>query len=198
MAIAAADLWTRNIYKEYLNRGATPAQEARMSKIASLVVKFGALLAIIVLDPQFSIDLQLIGGVIIVQTLPAVGIGVLTRWFHRAGLIAGWLAGMASAVWMLYLIPQTLVTASGLKVIHAHFGGSAYALSHLGLDTKVTVYPGFIALAVNLVVAVLVTLAMRMMRVRDGADATTGQEYLAEREDPRVHDLAELVSGRTG
>ena len=39
MSIAAANLWTRNIYKEYLNRDATPAQEARSSKLASLVVK---------------------------------------------------------------------------------------------------------------------------------------------------------------
>src|SRR5215207_8357318 len=37
MSIAAANLWTRNIYKEYLNRDATPAQEARVSKIMSLV-----------------------------------------------------------------------------------------------------------------------------------------------------------------
>ena len=41
MSIAAANLWTRNIYKEYLRRDATPAQEAKQAKIASLVVKFG-------------------------------------------------------------------------------------------------------------------------------------------------------------
>ena len=42
MSIAAANLFTRNVYKEYLNQDATPAQEARMSKLASLVVKAGA------------------------------------------------------------------------------------------------------------------------------------------------------------
>src|SRR5919199_1319437 len=94
MSIAAANLWTRNVYKEYIKPDATPAQEAQMSKVASLVVKLGALLAIIVLDPQFSIDLQLIGGVIIAQTLPAVGLGLVTRWFHRGALVAGWVAGM--------------------------------------------------------------------------------------------------------
>ena len=79
MSIAAANLWTRNIYKEYINKDATPEQEARSSKLASLVVKFGALVAILALDPQFSIDLQLIGGVIILQTLPAVALGLYTR-----------------------------------------------------------------------------------------------------------------------
>ena len=34
---------------------------------------------ILLIDPQFSIDLQLIGGVIILQTLPAVAIGLFTR-----------------------------------------------------------------------------------------------------------------------
>ena len=62
MSIAAANLWTRNIYKEYLAKNATPKQEATQAKWASLVVKFGAVLFILFIDPQFSIDLQLIGG----------------------------------------------------------------------------------------------------------------------------------------
>ena len=42
MSIAAANLFTRNIYKEYLKKDATPQQEAKVAKIASLVVKLGA------------------------------------------------------------------------------------------------------------------------------------------------------------
>src|SRR5919198_1465507 len=87
MSIAAANLWTRNIYKEYLHRDATPEQEARSSKLASLVVKAGAVIVILVLDPQFSIDLQLIGGVIILQTLPAIVFGLYSRFFHAWGLL---------------------------------------------------------------------------------------------------------------
>src|SRR5262249_14118257 len=83
MSIAAANLFTRNIYKEYLKRNATPEQEATVSKLASLVVKVGAVACIVFLDPQFSIDLQLIGGVIILQTLPSVALGLVTRWLHR-------------------------------------------------------------------------------------------------------------------
>ncbi|MGL4742918.1 MAG: monocarboxylate uptake permease MctP, partial [Dermatophilaceae bacterium] len=157
MSIAAANLWTRNVYKEYLNKDATPAQEARSSKIASLVVKFGALVAILALDPQFSIDLQLIGGVIILQTLPAVGLGLFTRWFHRGGLVAGWVAGMAAGAWLLWNVPQTIVTADGPKVLREHFGGSAVKLSEFGFDTTLTIYAGFLATLVNLVVAVAVT-----------------------------------------
>ena len=136
MSIAAANLWTRNIYVEYLNKDATPQQEARSSKIASLVVKVGALLAIIVLDPQFSIDLQLIGGIIILQTLPAVALGLYTRWMHRWALIAGWAAGMLVGVWTTYQIPQNLFNPDGsITVVKAHFGGSAFPLSKLGFDS---------------------------------------------------------------
>ncbi len=166
-----------------------------MRKIASLVVKFGALLAILFLDPQFSIDLQLIGGVIILQTLPAVGLGLYTRWFHRGGLIAGWVAGMVAAFWMLWLVPQQAVTAGGVKVIRQHFGGSGFALSHLGLSTTAGVYVGFLAVAVNLVVAVAVTASLRALRVGAGQDATQDSDDLANRGDPRVHDLDTLVGG---
>jgi SSS family solute:Na+ symporter len=194
MSIGAANLWTRNIYKEYLHKDATPAQEARSSKIASLVVKFGALLAILALDPQFSIDLQLIGGVVILQTLPAVGLGLFTRWFHRGGLVAGWVAGMASGFWMLWYVPQTAVTASGPHVIREHFGGSAFSLSKLGLDTNVSIYVGFVAVALNVIVAVLATLLLRAGKTPDGEDATRPEDYHVDEGSPKVQDIPELTA----
>ncbi|WP_406042275.1 sodium:solute symporter [Micromonospora sp. NBC_00898] len=179
MSIAAANLFTRNIYKEYLKRDASPAQEAQVSKLTSLLVKVGALAFIIFLDPQFSIDLQLIGGVIILQTLPAVALGLYTRWFHRGALIAGWVAGMGMGMWMLY---QVANPTTGKK----HFAGSAFPLSEFGFDTKKTIYVGIVAVLVNLVVAALVTLALRAAKVTDGVDHTTPDDYFADEGDPRV------------
>src|SRR3954452_8802233 len=89
MSIAAANLFTRNLYKEYLRRDATHAEEAKVAKIASLFVKVGALLFVIVLPTEYAIDLQLLGGVWILQTRPAVVIALYTRWFHRWALLAG-------------------------------------------------------------------------------------------------------------
>ena len=126
MSIAAANLFTRNIYKEYLKRDATPAQEANVSKITSLVVKVGAVACIVFLDPQFSIDLQLIGGVIILQTLPAVALGLYTRWFHRTALIAGWAAGMGAG--HVDALPGR---QPGDR--KKHFGGSAFPLAEVRL-----------------------------------------------------------------
>ncbi len=76
MSIAAANLWTRNIYKAFINRDATHAQEAKQSKVASLLVKFGALVFVLALSKSFAINLQLLGGVWILQTLPAIVIGL--------------------------------------------------------------------------------------------------------------------------
>ncbi len=195
MSIAAANLWTRNIYKEYLNKDATPKQEARSSKLASLVVKVGALLAILLIDPQFSIDLQLFGGVIMLQTLPAVAIALYTRWLHSRALIAGWVAGMAVGTVTLYQIPQRAFGPDGqVTVLKEHFGGSAYPLSNLGFDTPITIYAGILAILANLVVCVLGTLLLRG-RVPDGEDTTRTEDYTAEIGDPGVTaDLPEPVS----
>ncbi|MFG2045206.1 monocarboxylate uptake permease MctP [Dactylosporangium sp. NPDC048998] len=181
MSIAAANLFTRNIYREYLKRDATPAQEAQASKLMSLLVKFGALVFVVFVDPQFSIDLQLIGGVIILQTLPAVALGLFTRWLHRSALIAGWVAGMGLGLWMLYQIPNAATK-------RAHFGGSAFALSEWGLDTKKTIYVGFVAVVVNLAVAAILTLILRAAAVSDGGDDTTPDDYFADEGDPRLSD----------
>src|SRR5262245_62228723 len=48
MSIACANLFTRNLYKEYFRPDCTEKQEATMAKIVSLVVKVGAVVFILV------------------------------------------------------------------------------------------------------------------------------------------------------
>jgi SSS family solute:Na+ symporter len=79
-------------------------------------------------------------------------------------------------------------------VVKEHFGGSAFALSKLGLDTKTTIYPGIVSLLVNLLVVVVITLVLRAMKVADGVDGTAETDYTAEREDPTVRDLPDPLS----
>jgi solute:Na+ symporter, SSS family len=196
MSIAAANLFTRNIYKEYLKKDATPRQEAAVAKITSLVVKLGAVAAVLFIDPQFSIDLQLIGGAIILQTLPSVALGLYTRWMHRGALISGWVVGMVVALWMLYEIPKTAVNPKThlVSVVKEHFGGSSFALSKLGFDTKAAIYPGLVAVVINVLVVVVVTVILRAMKVADGVDGTADTDYTAEREDPTVRDLPDPLA----
>ena len=72
MAIAAANLFTRNIFKEFIKPGASPRLETRVSQWVSLIVKVGALLFAIELPKTFSINLQLLGGIWILQTFPSM------------------------------------------------------------------------------------------------------------------------------
>jgi SSS family solute:Na+ symporter len=93
MSIAAANLYTRNIHREFINPNPTDRQEAQMAKWVSLIVKFGALVFIIFVPTQYAIQLQLLGGIWIIQTLPAVMLGAFTRWFNDWALLIGWVAG---------------------------------------------------------------------------------------------------------
>ena len=190
MSIAAANLWTRNIYKEYFKPDASPRQEARQAKWASLVVKFGAVAFILFINPQFSIDLQLIGGVIILQTLPSVAIALYTRWLHATALIAGWVVGMGWGLYLLYNIPNP---ATG----RAHFGGSALALGKLSIfgwhpfgASTVAIYVGIPVLAANLIVAVVVTLILRAAKVRQAPDTTVGADYHVDDGAPGLREVA--------
>jgi SSS family solute:Na+ symporter len=142
MSIGAANLFTRNFWKPYVNPAVTPAGEAKVAKLVSLVVKVGALMFIIFLPTQFALDLQLLGGVWILQTFPAVVFGLFFGWFGPRALLSGWAVGIVGG--------STLAVLDGIKPIHTLVIGG----------DKFTVYTGLLALAANVVVAVLVQLVL--------------------------------------
>ncbi|NJC73043.1 sodium:solute symporter family protein [Planosporangium thailandense] len=193
MAIGAANLFARNVYREFIHPEATAAQEARVSKVVSLLVKFGAVSLVLFLDPQFSIDMQLIGGVVIMQVVPTVILGLYTRWLHRWGLTAGLIVGLLAGIVMIYQIPER--GGPHGAIIRAHWGGSSYPLWHFGLDTQVTVYAGFVAFLLNLVVAIAATVVLRAAGVPTGHDRTRPEDYTADAGDPRIDKLSELSDG---
>jgi len=57
MSIAAANTFTRNIYKEWIKPSASHADEARVGKLVSLVVKAFALVFVLTLDKSQAINL---------------------------------------------------------------------------------------------------------------------------------------------
>ncbi len=173
MSIAASNTFTRNIYKEWIKPSATVQEEARVSKIASLGVKAFALLFVLVLDKQNAINFQLLGGIWILQTFPAIVFSLYTRWFHRYALLAGWAVGMVYGTVKAYGVK----TATG-----APFGGSITAVEGWGTMGYIAVT----AFALNVVVAVVVSLALRAANVSGGTDETIPADYFADEGDPRV------------
>jgi len=185
MSIAAANLWTRNIYKAFINRDATHAQEAKQAKLVSLVVKLGALVFVLGLPSEFAINLQLLGGIWILQTLPAIVIGLYTRWLHRWALLAGWAAGMLYGTWTAYVQP------SATDPTVTHFG-SPLALPPFVDETKI--YIAMLAVMLNLLVAVVLTVALRAGGVDEGVDSTDPEDYRADADDEGVEaELDEAV-----
>jgi SSS family solute:Na+ symporter len=160
MSIAAANLFTRSIYKELIRPECTGKEESSVAKIASLVVKFGALAFVVLLKKEYAIMLQLLGGVWILQTFPTIVVGLYTRWLHRWGLLAGWATGMSVGTWMAYSLS---------------FKAPVYPL-HLG-SMVVPGYAALWALIANFAVAVVVSVVLSALRVDRGSDATAREDY---------------------
>ena len=177
MSIAASNLFTRNIYRDFFKPNATPEQEAKVSKLTSLVVKFGALIFVLVMDQSAAINMQLLGGIWILQTFPAIVAGLYTRWFHRWALLIGWAVGIGYGTWAAWNVVN--------PVTHAHFGGSIAAIPF----TNIPIYIAITAFAINAVVSVLLTVVFRTVKIADGTDSTNPSDYGADEKDPTVADL---------
>jgi SSS family solute:Na+ symporter len=140
MSIACANLFTRNLYKEFFRPKCSEADEARMAKIVSLVVKIGAVVFILAIPQAYAIQLQLLGGIWIIQLLPPVLLGLYSRSFNALALLVGWAAGTAIGTYM--------AATQG-------FLSSVYPLEIFGVTL-----PGYAALyslAINFLLAVLLS-----------------------------------------
>jgi solute:Na+ symporter, SSS family len=200
MSIAAANLFTRNVYREFIRPDAPPAEEARVSKIASLVVKFGALLFVLEMDRQNAINLQLLGGVWILQTGLTIVAGLYTRWFHRWALLLGWASAMVYGTVTAYRqkVPNAkikLVDGEPVTTVHGmrHFGSSIADFPF----TNTKVYIAASALVINVVVAVVLTVIFRAIKAPEGTDGTEPEDYRSDVASKQVRQFAdsELAGG---
>ncbi|MGW2778036.1 monocarboxylate uptake permease MctP [Streptomyces olivaceoviridis] len=171
MSIAAANLFTRNVYREFVKRDATARQETRVSKTVSLLVKAGALVFVLTLDDTVAVNYQLLAGIWILQTVPALVGGLFTRSLHRWALLTGWAVGMVYGT----------VTAYGVtSPAQGHFGGNAARIPGIGA----TGYIGLTAFALNVLVTLVLTTVFRAAGAPEGTDETEPSDYTADRCDP--------------
>ncbi|MEU1674470.1 monocarboxylate uptake permease MctP [Streptomyces roseifaciens] len=185
MSIAAANLFTRNIYKDFIRPDASPGHEAKVSKLASLLVKVGALVFVLTMDKTVAINFQLLGGIWILQTVPALVGGLFTRWFHRWALLAGWAAGMGYGTWKAYDTPSAT---------QDHFGNTNL-IPLIGEKG----YIGLTAFVLNVIVVIVLTFALKALRVPDGTDETSAADYTADAGDPGVRsELPPATAGAPG
>ena len=160
MSIAAANLFSRNIYREFVNSNCTPTQESRMAKTMSLVAKVGALMFIIFLPHEYAIQMQLLGGIWIIQTFPSMIFGLYTRWLNSKALLIGWAVGMISGTGMAASI--------GFRPIFPLVVG----------DMTIPGYIAVYTVIINFAISVVLTLVFNAGK-KQQADETVPSDYYA-------------------
>jgi len=144
MSIACANIVSRNIYRGFIKPHATNAEESQVAKIASMVVKLGALVFIIFVPVPYALQFQLLGGLWMIQVLPSVIMGLYLRMLSGWALLGGWAVGTATGTWMASL---------------TSFKAAVYTVTVLGVS-----FPGYIALwslIANIVVSVVLSLLLK-------------------------------------
>src|SRR6266513_2357656 len=149
MSIACANLFTRNVYKEYFRRDCSTAHESQCAKITSLIVKLGALVFAIGLPPQYAIELQLLGGILMLQTLPSLVLGLYIRWLNPYALLLGWMAGMGIGIAMWATLG---------------FAKTTYSLAVFGMT--IPCYAALSALLLNIIVSTVLTVPFNAIEQR--------------------------------
>jgi SSS family solute:Na+ symporter len=157
MAIACGNLFTRNIFKEYIAPDCGPETEAKIAKLVAFAAKLGALFFVLELQTTYAIQLQLLGGIWICQTMPAVLLALYVRLDPRA-LLLGWATGVGLGTWMYFA------------------QGTTYSLHILGLT--VPCYAAVSALIANLAVSWLLTLVLRAVAGVKVRDETIAEDYV--------------------
>jgi len=160
MSIACANIFTRDIYREFINPHCTPAQESTMAKLVSLVVKAGALVFVLELQTKYAIQFQLLGGVLIIQTVPSVVFGLFTRFFNAWALLIGWAVGTVIGTGMM---------------LHLHFAGAVYPVHLFGV--VVPGYVAFYAVIINFVIAAVLSVLFNAFASDRHKDETVATDY---------------------
>lgn len=140
MAIGSANLFANNVFAQF-----SPARisgSAGTAKTLTLVFCAVALVLVLFVPVKYAIYFQLLGGAWMLQIFPAFVFGLYSAWFHPRALVAGWACGMLASTWM--------AVATGFTPnFTVHVGGGA-----------ITGFIALYALAINLVVTSLATLAL--------------------------------------
>jgi SSS family solute:Na+ symporter len=101
----------------------------------------------------------LLGGVWIIQTMPAVIIGLYTRFFNGWGLLLGWACGFGLGTWMV-------ASNNFAPVYLLHIAGVAFPC-----------YVALASLVVNIAVAFVVSLVLNRVASDRDQDVTVAEDY---------------------
>jgi SSS family solute:Na+ symporter len=161
MSIACGNLFSRNIYRDFIAPDCSPQTETKVAKLVAFAAKLGALFFVLALKSSYAIELQLLGGIWICQTVPAVLVALFTRAMHPMALLIGWACGIAAGTAMAWSLE--------LK-------SSVYPLHIFGVT--VPCYAALSALALNLAVGMVLSLIFNALSKTKRIDETAAADYI--------------------
>ena len=152
------------------------SRECQVAKFAALVVMMGGLIFNLGFPRVYAVQMQLLGGIWIIQTLPAVILGLYTSRLHPWALLIGWVGGISAGT--------AMAASTGLQ-------NSVYDIHIFGI-----VMPCYIAvstLILNVVLSVVCSPIFNAIARHPGADADSDRRlYLRNRGSVRRLALALL------
>ena len=148
MAISQSNLLTRNIIREF-KPNLKPATETKIAKIAAVLFIFLAVGFVFIFPLTYSVQLQLLGGIIILQTLPSLFLGLITDKLHKHALALGLLVGLGFGFYFMEVANHYSTWTTTLIQTNSEFGpffiGLFALLANLivvGVGTLVFSYAG--------------------------------------------------------
>jgi SSS family solute:Na+ symporter len=159
MAIASANIFSRDIFKQFF--ATSTLNETLVAKLFSIVMVIGAVAFILIIPNTYAVQLQLLGGMWIIQTFPAIAFSVFTRFFNGWALLIGWAVGILTATYLVTL---------------NHFVGATYPFHIFGY-----VVPSYIAFAtviLNALIAAILSLPLNAMASDKSRDITNAADYV--------------------
>ncbi|OYV84961.1 MAG: sodium:solute symporter, partial [Acidiphilium sp. 21-68-69] len=140
--------------------GMSPSAESQIAKLFSIVMVIGALIFIFGLPQKYAIQLQLLGGMWMIQIFPSIVFSLFTRFYNGWALLVGWAVGIGLATHFALL---------------NHLKGSIYPF-HIGGVT----FPCYIALAtfvVNVLLATVLSPVFHAIKSDRTRDVTSSADY---------------------
>ena len=160
MAIASANIFTRDIYEPFI-KTTTGRNETLSAKIFALLVILGAILFIVAIPTKFAVQLQLLGGMWIIQTFPAIVFSLFTRFFNGWALLIGWIVGIGLASYLAF----------------ANHFGAVWAFHLFGYTLPS--YIAFATVILNGIIAFILSFPLNALANDRHKDKTSAEDYCA-------------------
>ncbi|MEM2199884.1 MAG: sodium:solute symporter, partial [Thermoplasmata archaeon] len=130
----------------------SPKTETKISKYSTIIFAFIALGFVFVFPLTYSVQLQLFGGILILQILPSVFLGLITNKLDKYSLMAGLIVGIGTGIYFMEIANKFSTWTTTLLTVNSQLG---------------PLFIGLLALSINLAIVLIGTLIVRSLKIKN-------------------------------